>query len=97
LTVGHNIEIENMSGIGFSRNAQIVTKQNKEMLGDRKTYGGGRQSFPKKIKQLTFKEADEESIQELRQVLKREKRMDRIKVISMFILILIITLAIFLI
>jgi hypothetical protein len=37
-----------MSGLGFTRNAQIVTKQNKEMLSDRKSYAGGRQSFRKR-------------------------------------------------
>jgi hypothetical protein len=83
-----------MSGLGFTRNAQIVTKQNKEMLSDRKSYAGGRQSFPKKATKLKFKESDKQSLQKLQLKLKKENRLEKIKIISVFAIIIVITLLI---
>ena len=79
--------------MGFSRNMQIVLKQNKELLSDRKTYAGGRQSFPKEKHALRFKESDEQSLQELRESLKKEKRIDRLKIISILLLILVLAIS----
>ena len=80
--------------MGIADYMKTSYRQNNDLIADRKSYGGGRQSFPKDRRKLKLKEADEESLKELRIQVQKEKRLDQIKVASMIILILAITLII---
>ena len=80
--------------MGFSRNMQEVYQQNKDMLSDRKSYAGGRQSYPKDKHKLKFKESDEQSLNELRKNLKKERILESLKIGVVFLIIAIITLII---
>ncbi len=82
------------AGIGFSRSAQISHKQNKELLADRQTYGGGRQAFPKNKYFLEFKISDDASLEFLRSKLQKDRRRENLKIITVFIVIIAVTLLI---
>jgi hypothetical protein len=80
------------AGIGFSRSAQLSHKQNKELLADRKTYGGGRQAFPKNAHVLEFKETDVASLEILRLKLLKERRRATVRIMTILTVIIAITL-----
>ena len=80
--------------MGFSRYMQEIYQQNRDMLKDRKTYGGGRQSYPRIKHKLKFKESNKKSLRALREKMKMEKLKDRLTIFVVFLIIMAITIII---
>ena len=80
--------------MGFSRYMQEIYQQNRDMLKDRKSYAGGRQSYSKTKHILKFKKSNKRSLRALREKMKTEKLKDQLTIFVVFAIILAITIII---